>query len=85
MKKFVLLGHGEMNPTPEFKEAHMKWSSSIQDSVVDSGNPLFNGRSVTRAGTVAELTPETDPANGYSIIEDEDLPGGTPFLLSGKG
>jgi hypothetical protein len=52
MKKFVFLAHGEMDRTPEFQQAHMKWWSSIQDHVVDSGNPLFNGRNVAKDGTV---------------------------------
>ncbi|MEA3510604.1 MAG: hypothetical protein U9R51_04125 [Actinomycetota bacterium] len=69
MKKFVFLAHGEMGRTPESQEAHMKWWSSIQDNVVDSGNPLFNGRSVTKGGTVTEISAEMDPALGYSIVE----------------
>ena len=69
MKKFVFLAHGEMDRTPEFQEAHMKWWSSIQDNVVDSGNPLFNGRNVTKDGTVAEITAEMEPSLGYSIVQ----------------
>lgn len=69
MKKFVILAHGEMDRTPEFQEAHMKWWSSIQDHVVDSGNPLFNGRKVTKDGTVSEVTPDMTPALGYSIVQ----------------
>ena len=69
MKKFVLLAHGEMEQTPEFHQAHMKWWASIKDHVVDSGNPLFNGRNVSRDGTVTELTADAAPALGYSIIE----------------
>ncbi len=73
MKKYVLLAHGEMNQTPEFRQAHMKWWSSIQDHVVDSGNPLVNGRNVAKDGTVSELTPDTNPALGYSILEAESI------------
>jgi hypothetical protein len=69
VKKFVLLAHGEMERTPEFQRAHRAWWSSIQDHVVDSGNPLFNGRNVTRDGTVSELTAVQSPALGYSIVE----------------
>lgn len=69
MKKFVLLAHGEMEQTPEFRQAHMKWWSSIQAHVVDSGNPLFNGRNVSKDGIVSELTADAAPALGYSIIE----------------
>ncbi len=73
MKKFVLLAHGEMERTPEFQLAHRAWWSSIQDNVVDSGNPLFNGRNVTRGGTVAELAADESPALGYSIVEAESI------------
>ena len=37
MKKFVFLAHG-------FRAVQLKWWTSIQDHVVDSRNPLFNGR-----------------------------------------
>ena len=73
MTKFVFLAHGEMDRTPEFQEAHMKWWSSIQDHVVDSGNPLFNGRNVTKDGTVAELSAEMEPSLGYSIVQAESI------------
>ncbi len=58
-----------MDRTPEFQEAHMKWWSSIQDNVVDSGNPLFNGRNVAADGTVGELSSDMEPALGYSIVQ----------------
>ena len=67
MKKFVLLAHGPMEQTPEFRDAHMRWWSSMEGHVVDSGNPLFNGRNVAADGTVTEVTEE--PAAGYTIIE----------------
>ena len=69
MKKFVFLAHGEMDQTPESREAHMKWWSSIQDSVVDSGNPLFNGRNVAKDGTVVEISADMEPSLGYSIVQ----------------
>ena len=73
MKKFVFLAHGEMERTPEFQEAHMKWWSSIQDHVVDSGNPLFNGRSVAKDGTVSEVTADMAPALGYSLVQAQSI------------
>ena len=73
MKKFVLLAHGEMERSPEFQQAHRAWWSSIQDHVVDSGNPLFNGRNVTRDGAVSELAADRAPALGYSIVEAESI------------
>ena len=73
MKKFVFLAHGEMERTPEFQQAHRAWWSSIEGHVVDSGNPLFNGRNVTRHRTVTELTADQSPALGYSIVEAESI------------
>ncbi len=73
MKKFVFLAHGEMERTPEFQEAHQKWWSSIRDHVVDSGNPLFNGRNVAKDGTVSELTADMGPALGYSIVQANSI------------
>ena len=73
MKKFVFLAHGEMERTPEFQQAHRAWWSSIESYVVDSGNPLFNGRNVTRDGEVSELTADESPALGYSIVEAESI------------
>lgn len=73
MKKFLFLAHGEMDPTPEFRQAHMNWWSSIQDHVVDSGNPLINGRNVTRDGAQTELTADTAHALGYSIVQAESI------------
>jgi uncharacterized protein YciI len=70
MKKFVLLAHGPMEHTPEFRDAHMRWWSSMEGHVVDSGNPLLNGRDVSRDGTVTEVT---NGAAGYSIIEADSL------------
>ena len=73
MKKFVLLAHGEMDKSPEARDAHMKWWSAIQDHVVDSGNPLFNGRNVSTDGTVTVLEAEENPAMGYSIVEADSI------------
>jgi hypothetical protein len=69
VKKFVFLAHGEMDRSPESQRAQRAWWSSIQDHVVDSGNPLFNGRNVTRHGNVSELGADQSPALGYSIVE----------------
>jgi len=69
VNKYVFLAHGEMDHTPEFQESHMKWWSSIQDNVVDPGNPLFNGRDVTLDGAVTEITAEMEPPLGYMIVK----------------
>jgi hypothetical protein len=73
VKKFVFLAHGEMGQTPEFQRAHRAWWSSIQGHVVDSGNPLFNGRNVTRHHVVTELAADQPLALGYCIVEAESI------------
>ena len=73
MKKFVFLAHGAMDRTPEFQQAHRAWWASISDHVVDSGNPLFNGRNVDRDGTVSDLSSDPGAALGYSIVQAESL------------
>jgi len=80
VKKFVFLAHGEMERTPEFQQAHRAWWSSIEGHVVDSGNPLFNGRNVTRDQTVAELTADQSPAVGYSIVQAESIDAAVALL-----
>ena len=80
MKKFLLLAHGEMDRTPEFQQAHRAWWSSIQDHVVDSGNPLFNGRNVSSDGTVSDLSADRSAALGYSIVQAESLEGAVGLL-----
>jgi hypothetical protein len=70
MTNFVLLAHGTMDPTPEFRQAHQAWWASMQGHVIDSGNPLVNGRSVAKDGQVTE---PDQPALGYSIIEADTL------------
>jgi hypothetical protein len=70
MTKFVLLAHGTMDPTPEFQQAHQAWWASMQGHVIDSGNPLVNGRSVAKDGQATEIT---EPALGYSVIEADTL------------
>jgi hypothetical protein len=73
VKKFVFLAHGATEQTPEFQQAHRAWWASISDHVVDSGNPLFNGRDVAKDGTVTELSSDPGAALGYSILQAESL------------
>jgi hypothetical protein len=73
VKKFVFLAHGEMERTPEFQQAHRAWWMSIQGHVVDSGNPLFNGRDVAKDGTVTDLSSDPGAALGYSILQADSL------------
>jgi hypothetical protein len=73
VKKFLFLAHGEMERTPEFQQAHRAWWSSIQNRVVDSGNPLLNGWNVTKDGSVSELSADGSPALGYSIVQADSI------------
>jgi len=73
MTKFVLLAHGTMDPTPEFRQAHQAWWASMQSHVIDAGNPLVNGRTVAKDGSVTGITEPVQPALGYSIIEADTL------------
>jgi hypothetical protein len=73
MTKFVLLAHGAMDHTPEFQQAHRAWWASMQGHVIDSGNPLANGRDVTKDGSVTDIAEAGEPALGYSIIEADTL------------
>jgi hypothetical protein len=73
MTRFVLLAHGTMDPTPQFRQAHQAWWTSMQGYVVDAGNPLVNGRDVAKDGSVTEIAERDEPALGYSIIEAESL------------
>ena len=70
MKKFLLLYHGHMAPTPEVMEAWQRWFATIGDRFVDSGNPLGSCLEVTRTGS-RELSPDQGAASGYSIVSAE--------------
>ncbi len=62
-----------MDHTPEFRQAHQAWWASVQGHVIDSGNPLVNGRDVAKDGSVTEIAEPGEPALGYSIIEADTL------------
>jgi hypothetical protein len=72
VKKFVMLYHGQEEPTAEVRDAWRAWFASVGDRFVDSGNPLANCVEVSKTG-VRELSPEQGAATGYSIISAETL------------
>lgn len=82
MKKFVILAHGAIDPTPAFQKAHQAWWASMQGHVIDSGNPLVNGRDVSKDGRVTEIAEPDGPARGYSVIEAESLDDALSLLES---
>jgi hypothetical protein len=78
MKKFVFLAHGEMDQSPETREAHQRWWSSMAGSVVDSGNPLIDVRDVGKDGVVSADVAE--PARGYTIVQAESMDAAVALL-----
>jgi hypothetical protein len=80
VKKFLFLAHGPMDRSPEAQQAHRGWWLSIQDHVVDSGNPLVNGRDVAAGGEVTEIAADLEPATGYSLVQAESLEAAVALL-----
>jgi hypothetical protein len=74
MKKFVFLyqGWGDVEPGPEVMQAWGTWFERVGQHMVDSGNPFGTGREVTPGGA-RELTDETSPTTGYSIVSAADI------------
>jgi hypothetical protein len=87
VKKFVLLYHGYMEPTPEVMGAWQSWFAKLGDRFVDSGNPLAGCLEVTKTGS-REVSPDQGAATGYSIISAESMEEavrlleGCPFVTS---
>ena len=75
MPKFVLLFHGGDTPdapSPEVMDRWMAWFGELGEAVVDTGAPF--GASATIA-SYGKPSPGSgpDPANGYTIIEADNL------------
>lgn len=68
MKNFLIVSYRFKPPTPEIMEVWGKWWSEIQDSIVDSGAPLGEGRQITHDG-VNTLAPQSGAASGYMIVK----------------
>ena len=87
MKKFLMLSHGYVEPTPEIVAAWTAWFAKVADHIVDSGNPLGNCLEVTPTGS-RELSPDQGAAGGYTILsaasrdEAERLLEGCPIITS---
>ncbi len=79
MSKFVLIYHGAWEYTQETMDGWTAWFATIADHVIDSGNPFGPGREVTKSG-VSELTAETPPAAGYTIVSADDMDGALKLL-----
>lgn len=73
MKKFMFLYQGMWDPNS--KQMRDAWTDSfaeIGDSIVDSGNPLGEGREVTNDGA-RQLALEPGSVTGYTIVEAESM------------
>lgn len=80
MKKFVFVYHGKVSSEglndEEMKasmDKWMAWFGTFKDKMVDGGNPFAaNAKSVTAKG-IETITPDTQPATGYTIINASDM------------
>lgn len=72
VKKFVLVHHGHVPPTPSVRAAWGEWLQRRSASIADAGSWFGPGRLVTRERTF-ELTLSSNPASGYMIVWAEHL------------
>ena len=72
MKKFIFLYYGHKPPTPEVMDAWRKWFASVGSNFVDGGNPFGAAREITKSG-MRDLSDETIPITGYSIVSAESI------------
>ncbi len=72
MKQFVLVHHGYLPSTPSVQAAWDEWLARRAASVADIGSAFGPGRLLTAERTY-ELTLESNPASGYSIVLAEHL------------
>jgi hypothetical protein len=74
MKKYLIVGHNAeprspQDLTPELRQAWGEFFKTIEDHIVDGGNPLAD-RAVIKDGKVGTLT---DTSVGYYMITAESL------------
>ncbi|MEM7285081.1 MAG: hypothetical protein AAF480_01910 [Actinomycetota bacterium] len=67
MKRFVLVHHGYLPPTPSAQAAWDEWLERRRPSIADVGHAFGPGRLVT-AQRAYELTLASNPASGYAIV-----------------
>ncbi len=73
MSTFVFLYKGAWpEPTPEIGEAWTSWFAEIEESIVDSGNPLGPGREVTESES-NDLPLGPQSIAGYTIVNAENI------------
>jgi hypothetical protein len=94
MANYLLVYHGGgsmENASPEEQQktmsAWMQWFEGLGSSVVDGGNPISRGWTVSKDGT--EDNAGANPATGYSVISADSmqqalvLAKGCPHLTAG--
>ena len=92
MANYLLAYHGGSEPsTPEegqaVMQAWMSWMGGLGSALVDGGNPIGRGWTVSADGT--EETQGSNPVTGYSVIAADsmqaalELAQGCPHLQAG--
>ena len=95
MTKYILLYKGPATPPDKMDEEKMQgimqawkdWMSKLGESLIDIGNPMFNGISVVDDGS--DGIP--DELSGFSIIQAENIDDAKemikdhPFLVDKTG
>jgi hypothetical protein len=77
MPKYLLIYHGgsgisqRPEEAPKTMQAWMAWFGKIQPSVVDGGNPISRGWTVTKDGTTEDAG--ANPASGYSVLKADSM------------
>ena len=72
MKKFLLIYNASPAQGSDSMDEWMAWFGSINQHLVDVGNPIQGGTLVKGAES-SELTSFTDLVGGYSLINATDI------------
>jgi hypothetical protein len=72
MKNYVYIYHSTQTtpPTAEALGAWGEWFETLQDNLVDSGNPITQAKAVLKNGAVEK---KGDTVVGYSVIKANSL------------
>ena len=75
MANYLLVYHGGNEPGAEdgaaVMQAWMTWMGSLGDHLVDGGNPISRGWTLSKDGT--EENAGANPATGYSVIKADNM------------
>jgi len=73
MKKFIMISYGFVQPTPEVMEKWGAWFETIDPHTVEKGAPFVGGMTRNSSGEDTALNPQENDANGFRIVEAENL------------